>query len=178
MQPQIFRQCPKGTVRQGRMCMPKTTKGLTDSPTPTTIAPKPNERKPKSTTPKPVATPTNRPRASPSAKAVEAAPTPEEENPLSVKSPERGLPQPQRATPAPSPHLIFLSNFRLQIPSRNSWSIPVGPPRAMSRKERQARGLSTSASCTPVHNSSLQRGCGMGDGLKLGFNIRDPDAKT
>ena len=83
MQP-LTTQCPKGTVRQGRMCMPKTTKGLTDSPTPTTIAPKPNERKPKSTTPKPVATPTNRPRASPSAKAVEAAPTPEEENPLSV----------------------------------------------------------------------------------------------
>ena len=25
---------------------------------------------------------------------------------------------------------------------------------------------------------SIQRGCGMGDGLKLGFNIRDPDAKT
>jgi hypothetical protein len=60
--------------------MPKTTKGLTDSPTPTTIAPKPKpnptpERQPKFTTPKPVATPT--------AKAVQAAPTPEE-NPLSV----------------------------------------------------------------------------------------------
>ena len=77
--------------------MPKTTKGLTDSPTPTTIAPKPNERKPKSTTPKPVATPTNRPRASPSAKAVEAAPTPKK-NPLSagVYTP-RGL-HPKTAT--------------------------------------------------------------------------------
>eukprot|EP00964_Phaeocystis_antarctica_P074432 scaffold45753_cov97-Phaeocystis_antarctica.AAC.5 len=43
---------------------------------------------------------------------------------------------------------LRVSNFRLHIPSRSSWSIPVGPPRAMSKKERQARSLSTSASST------------------------------
>ena len=85
MQP-LTKQCPTGTVRQGRMCMPKTTKGWGDSPSDTITTPKPRatpERKPKPT-PKPTPTkPSATSRASPSAKAVEAAPMPKE-NPLSV----------------------------------------------------------------------------------------------
>ena len=86
MQPQVFRRCPKGTEQRGpgQLCLPKTTRGLADSPTPATIAPTPKANptpKPKA---KPTPKPTNpKPTPKPSAKAVEAAPTPEE-NPLSV----------------------------------------------------------------------------------------------
>ena len=85
MQP-LTKQCPTGTVRQGRMCMPKTTKGKGDSPTPTITAPEP--RATLSPTPKPTPksaptpTPPSQSRISPSAQAIATAPTPKG-NPLS-----------------------------------------------------------------------------------------------